>query len=112
MAKSITLGWILMVVFALYNIIASVILLDMQVVGVAGAVFLFQTGVAIGCVAVISYREGQKWSWWFLLFIGILVLLICSTVHGLDIWTIVGWIMFVPAIIIPAAAILCRKELK
>jgi len=110
MEKSVKIGWILMLILGLYRIMASISLVAMQQADVAAGVNLATTGIAIIFITLASYKKAQKWSWWGLLVIGIAPLLSCSILHGINVWAIIGWIIFILAIVIPARAILGKKS--
>ncbi|MBE9480147.1 MAG: hypothetical protein IMY69_00460 [Bacteroidetes bacterium] len=110
MEKSVKIGWILMLILGLYRIMASISLVTMQQADITAGVNLATTGIAIIFITLASYKKAQKWSWWCLLVIGIAPLLSCSILHGIDVWTAIGWIIFILAIVIPAKAILCKKS--
>jgi len=110
MEKSVKIGWILMLILGLYRIMASISMVTLQQADVAAGVNLATTGIAIIFVTVTSYKKAQKWSWWCLLVIGIVPLLSCSILHGINVWAAIGWILFILAIAIPARAILGKRS--
>jgi len=110
MGKSVKIGWILMLILGLYRIMTSISLVAMKQADVTAGVYLATTGIAIIFVTLASYKKAQNWSWWCLLVIGIVPLLPCSILHGINVWTAIGWILFILAIVIPAKAILGKKS--
>lgn len=97
-----------MLILGIYRVIASIILVAMGFGTVPSGVNLGATGVAIIGMALVSYRKAEKWSWWILLIVGIMPLLGCTIVHGMDPITLGGWVLFILAIVIPAKAILTQ----
>lgn len=110
MSKSIRIGWILMLILGVYRVIASILLMVTTQANTGAGINLATTGVAIVFVASTSYRKAEKWSWWFLLVVGIVPLLSCSVQRGIGTWTALGWVIFVLGIIIPVKEILGKKE--
>ena len=109
MEKSVKIGWILMLILGLYRVMASISLVTMQQADVTAGVNLATIGIAIIFITLTSYKKAHKWSWWCLLVIGIAPLLSCSILHGIDVWTTIGWVIFILAIVIPAKTILGKK---
>ena len=108
-SKSLKIGWILMLILGIYRIAASIILVAMGFGEATSGINLAATAVAIIGMSLTSYKKAEKWSWWTLLIVGIMPLLGCSILHGLDPITIGGWVLFILAIAIPAKAILGKK---
>jgi len=108
-AKSVKASWIVMLILGLYRIMTSISLIAMGQADISTGVYLATTGIAIIFVTLAGYKKAQKWSWWCLLLIGMIPLLPCSILHGINAWTAVGWILFIFAIAIPAKAILGKK---
>lgn len=106
--KSVKIGWTIMLTLGIYRFITSIMLVVMGYGDITSGVYLATTAVAIIGITLGSYKKAEKWSWWCLLIIGIAPLLCCTLLHGFDPWTLVGWILFILAIIIPAKAILAK----
>ena len=139
-AKSLKIGWVIMLIFGMYRIMESVILVAIRSrfneimrivdhafsgtgvfppIAIHHSVFslilccgfsLAATGVAIIIITLTSYRKADRWSWWCLFVVGIMPLLGCTILHGIDPITLGGWVLFIPAIAIPAKAILGKKQ--
>jgi hypothetical protein len=105
-AKSIKIGWVLMLILGLYQIAFSVI----AVQDVSVVILMATNGVAIMGISLGSYRRAERWSWWCLHVIGLMPLLSFTILHGVNPWFVVGWILFIPAITVPAKAILGKKS--
>jgi len=108
--KLIKIGWILMLILGLYRVGVSIILVPMGFGNVASGLTLAATAVAIIGITLGSYRKAEKWSWWCLLGVGIMPLLGCTILYGIDPITLGGWVLFILAIAIPAKAILGQKS--
>ena len=137
--KSLRIGWIIMLIFGMYRIMESVIIVGvrsrfneimrivdhaftgtgvMAPIAIHHSVFglilycgfiLATTGVAIIIITLASYRKAERWSWWCLLFVGAIPLL-CNTLFFESGPIALGeWILFVLAIAIPARTILSKK---
>jgi hypothetical protein len=107
--KSVKVGWVIMLIVGVQRIFAGIMLaatgqkdLDVGILFVLNAVAII--GITLG-----SYRKAEKWSWWCLLIIGLTPPLYCLIAHGINAWNIVGLVLFIPAIVIPAVAILGKK---
>jgi len=138
-AKSLKVGWVIMLIFGMYRIMESVILVAIRSrfneimrivshafsgtgvnppIAIHHSVFslilccsfsLAATGVAIIIITLSSYRKAERWSWWCLLLLGGLPLFGITLLYGFDPITKGSWILFVLAIAIPARAILSKK---
>ncbi len=106
--KSVKIGWIIMLILGIYRFISSIMLTAAGETDISSGIVFFTNAVAIIGITLGSYRKSEKWSWWCLLIIGIAPLLGCTILHGLGPWVIVGWVLFIPAIVIPAKAILAK----
>jgi len=104
-AKLIKIGWILMLILGLYRLAMSIILVAMGLGDVSNGILLATTAAAIIGITLGSYRKAERWSWWCLLVVGIMPLLSCT----IEVFTLVGWVLFILAIVIPARAILGKK---
>ena len=109
-AKSIKIGWILMLILGVYRVAASIILVAMGFGTITSGINLAATGAAIIGMTLVSYKKAERWSWWCLFVVGIMPLLGCTILHGIDPITLGGWVLFIPAIAIPAKAILGKKQ--
>ena len=109
-AKSVKIGWIFMLILGLYRIMTSISLMAMGQADISSGVYLATTGIAIVFITLASYKKAQKWSWWCLLLIGMIPLLPCSILLGINVWTAIVWMLFIFAISIPAIAILGKKS--
>jgi len=107
--KSLKIGWIVMLILGLYRIMTSISLVAMGQADLSSGVYLATTGIAIVFVTVAGYKKAQKWSWWCLLIIGMVPLLPCTILNGINVWTAVGWVLFLLGILLPARAVLCKK---
>jgi len=106
-SKSLKIGWIIMLIFGMYRIMESVILVAIRTrfneimkivdqafnytgvvppIAIHHSVFslilgygfcLAATGVAIIIVTLAGYRKAERWSWWCLLLLGIMPLFGC-----------------------------------
>jgi len=74
---------------------------------------LAATGIAIIIITLLSYRKAERWSWWCLLFLGILPLfgsfIFNGIVHGFGPIELGSLILFILAITIPARTIFSKK---
>jgi len=109
-AKSVKIGWIFMLILGVERIALSVMVIVMELGDVHASILFATIGIAIIGISLGSYRKAEKWSWWTLLATGLIPLLYCTIAHGLMAGNIVDWILFIPAIIIPAKAILGKKS--
>lgn len=107
-AKSLTVGWILMLILGVYRTVMGIVFAATGA-DAASIVVLLVTGAAIIAIALTGYKKAAIWSWWVLLVIGVAPLVSCCTLYGLHPITIVGWILCILALAIPAKAILCKK---
>ena len=108
-SKALQIGWILMLILGLYRVIASILLYTTGESDISSAVLFFTNAAAIIGITLGSYRKAEKWAWWCLLVVGLLPLLTCTVLHGMMAWVIIGWILFIPAIVVPAKVILAPK---
>jgi len=79
----------------------------------AVGMILATNAVAIIGISLFPYRKAEKWSWLVLLIIGIVPLLGWSfEVQGATqiVGAMVGWILLVLGLAIPAKAILAKKS--
>lgn len=110
-AKSIKIGWILMLILGIYLTALGIILAAIGEVDTSAGIYGATIGVAIIGITLGSYRKGEKWSWWCLLVVGLVPHLNCTILHGMPPGVVVGWILFIPALAIPAKAILGKKSI-
>lgn len=108
--KLLKIGWIIMLILGIYRAIASIALTATGETDVSSGILFFTNAVAIIGITLGSYRRAEAWSWWCLLVIGLLPVLGCSIIHGVNPWIIVGWILFIPAIVLPAQAVFGKES--
>jgi len=108
-SKALKIGWIIMLILGIYRLVASFILPAMGE-DVSTSVLLGTTGAAIIGLTLGAYRKAEKWSWWTLLVVGVAPVLSCTIIHGMVPWAVVGWILSILALAIPAKAILGKKS--
>ncbi len=108
--KLLKIGWILMLVLGIYRTVTAIILAATGEGDLSGGISLAATGVAIIGITLGSYRKAEKWSWWCLLVVGLAPLLGCTIIHGIQIPTLIGWILFILAMVIPLKAIFSNKS--
>jgi len=109
-AKLIKIGWILMLILGIYRVVVAIILMAFGVEDISAGINLATTGVAIIGITLGSYRKAEKWSWWCLLIVGLVPFLDWTILHGLNPVLLVGWILFILGLAIPAKAILGKKS--
>jgi len=98
-----------MLILGIYRVFSSFALPAMGE-DIGASVLLGVTGVAIIGMSLGAYREAEKWSWWTLLVVAIAPVLSCTIMHGMEVWTVLGWILGVLALAIPARVILGKKS--
>ena len=108
--KSLAIGWILMLILGIYRTVASIILAVRGIGDLSADIGLGTTGIAIIGITLGSYRKGEKWSWWLLLVIGLIPFLDWTFLHELNPILIIGWVIFILGLAIPAKAILGKKS--
>ena len=108
--KSVKIGWILMLILGIYRTAMAIILAARGIGDISADINLATTGVAIIGITLGSYRKAEKWSWWLLLVIGLIPFLDWTILHELNPMLLVGWILFILALAIPAKAILGKKS--
>ena len=109
-AKSIKIGWILMLALGIYRIVVAIIGVAIQLGDIAAGIPLATTGAAIIGITLGSYGKAEKWSWWCLLVVGLVPLLSSTISYGIQPLTVLGWVLFILALAIPAKAILGKKS--
>ena len=108
-AKSVKIGWVLMLILGIYRTAVAIILAARGIGDISANINLATTGVAIIGITLGSYRKAEKWSWWCLLVVGLVPFLDYTILHGLNPVLLVGWILFILGLAIPAKAILGKK---
>ena len=108
--RLLKIGWILMLIVGIQRALVNIMMIAMGEGSLDSNILYAVHVVAILFVTMGAFKKGEKWSWWCLLIVGITPPLYCSIVHGLNVWVIVSWVLFLPAIIIPAKSILARKS--
>lgn len=108
--KSLKIGWIWMVLVGIQRIFGGIMLVSTGAKDLDVSVLFILHAIAIIGITLGSYRRAEKWSWWMLLILGLTPPLYCMIAHGIMIDNIVGLGFFIPAIIIPAKAILGKKS--
>lgn len=98
-----------MLILGLYRTALSIVAVPMGFADVSSAYLIGAIGVAIIGITLGGYRRAERWSWWCLLVVGVIPLLGCTILHGVGSWALVGWVLLILAITIPAKAILGRK---
>lgn len=109
MTKIAKVGWFFMLLLGIYRFIASIMLYTTGETDISSAVLFFTNAIAIIGITIYAYKHLVKWSWWFLLIIGAAPLINCTILHGFEIWTIIGLILFVPGILLPIGGVFGKK---
>ena len=109
--KLIKIGWIWMLIVGIQRFVAGF----MMMVGYWGksldvGILFALHAIAILFITLGSYKKAEKWSWWCLLILGLTPPVYCMIAHGIMVDNVVGLGLFIPAIAIPAKAILCKKS--
>ncbi|MBN2017798.1 MAG: hypothetical protein JW794_06720 [Candidatus Cloacimonetes bacterium] len=110
MQKAIKIGVIFMLIVALFRIIAGIQMLFEAEKNLDSIVLFFLNALAIIGITLGAYRKGEKWSWWTLLVIIMPVPIYCIIAHGWMSWNIIGLVLSVIPLVIPAKAILSKKS--
>lgn len=106
MEKTIKISVILMLVLALFRIIASIQMIIAAEKTLDSGVLFILNAIAIIGITLGAYNKGEKWSWWTLLIIVMTPPIYCIIAHGWLAWNIVGLVLSTLPIIIPAKSIL------
>jgi hypothetical protein len=109
--NSLKIGWILMLILGIYRTAIAILLAAGDVGDISANIGLATTGIAIIGITLGSYRKGEKWSWWLLLIIGLIPFLDWTFLHEFNPLLLIGWILFILALLIPAKAILGKKSI-
>ena len=107
MPKSIKIATILMLIMALFRIVASI-----EMIGEGDldkAVLFILNAIAVIGITLGAYCKGEKWSWWTLLIIVMTPPVYCIIVHGWLGWNIVGLLLSTLPIVIPVKAFFSTK---
>ena len=99
-----------MLILGIYRTAVAVILAAAGVGDISADIELATTGAAIIGITLGSYRKAEKWSWWCLLVVGLVPFLDWTILHELNPILLIGWILFILALAIPAKAILGKKS--
>ncbi|MBN2028670.1 hypothetical protein JW824_00340 [bacterium] len=110
MQKSIKIAVILMLIMAVFRIIASIQMFVTGEKDLDACVLFTLNAIAIIGITLGAYRHGEKWSWWTLLIIVMTPPIYCIFAHGWLAWNIVGLVLSTPPVVIPAKAMLCPKQ--
>ena len=108
MSKSVLVSCVLMIIMALFRIVASIQMIaegDLD----KGVLFILNAIAIIG-ITLGGYRKAEKWAWWTLLIIVMTPPIYCIAVHGLLGWNIVGIVLSTLPMVIPINAILFSKK--
>lgn len=105
-AKLTKIGWILMLILGIYRTVVAIVLIAVGIGDTSAGINLATTGAAIIGITLGSYRKAEKWSWWCLLVVGLVPFL----AYELNPVLLVGWILFILGLAIPAKAILGKKS--
>jgi len=111
-SKALKIGWILLLILGIYRLMFSFLMPTMGFDAAVGMI-LATNAVAIIGISLVPYRKAEKWSWLVLLIIGVVPLLGWSfEMQGMVqiVGAIVGWILLVLGLAIPAKAILGKKS--
>lgn len=99
-----------MLILGIYRTVVAIILTATGVVDTSAGINLATTGAAIVGITLGSYRKAEKWSWWCLLVVGLVPFLDWTFyIHGPNPVLLVGWVLFIVGLAIPAKAILGKK---
>ena len=93
-------GWIMMLVVGIQRALVSIMMFVEGKNPDANILYGVHV-IAILFITLNSFRKKEAWSWWCLLLVGGIPPAYCLAVHGLNIWVIVSWILFLPAIFFP-----------
>jgi hypothetical protein len=109
-AKLLKIGWVIMLILGIYRIAVASAIAATGARDVFGSIDMATTGAAIIGITLGSYRKAEKWSWWCLLVVGLAGLVGSTMSFGLQPGVLVGWVLFILALAIPAKAILGQKS--
>ena len=107
MSKTLMIACIIMVIMALFRVVASI-----EMIGDGNldkAVLFILNAIAIIGITLGAYRKREKWAWWTLLIIVMTPPIYCIIVHGWMGWNIVGLVLSTLPMIIPVHEILLNK---
>ena len=99
-----------MLVLGIYRITVAIMLTAIGLEDISAGMDLATTGAAIIGITLGIYRKAEKWSWWCLLVVGLVPLVGYTISHGIEPGVLVGWVLFILALVIPAKAILGKKS--
>ena len=109
MSKAIKIGFILLLIVAVFRIFASIEMVTSGEKDSDGGILFALNAIAIIGITLGAIKKGEKWAWWTLLIIVMTPPIYCIFAHGWMVWSIVGIVLSTLAIIIPAKAILSKK---
>ena len=108
MSKSIKIGMGLLLIVALLRIVASIQLVATGEKNLDSGVLFILNAIAIIGITLGGFRKGETWSWWTLLIIVMTPPIYCIFAHGWLAWNIVGLVLAVLTMAIPAKAMLSK----
>ena len=108
-SKSLLVGWIIMLIVGVQRFAVSIMLFTSGEKDLDSSILFALHAISIVFITLGSYRKAEKWSWWCLLVLGLTPPVYCIIAHGVSAWPIVGLVLFLPAIVIPAKAILGKQ---
>ena len=108
MSTSIKIAVVLMLIMAIFRLFASVELVRTGEKDLDGGVLFALNAIAVIGITLGAFLKGEKWAWWTLLIIVMTPPIYCIFAHGLLAWNIVGLVLSILPIVIPAKAILSK----
>jgi hypothetical protein len=109
-ARLVTAGWILMLIVGIIRIAFASWAGATGMADVVHSVDFATTGAAMIGISLGSYRKAEKWSWWCLLVVGLAPALACIIIDGISLPVVIGLILIILGLAIPAKAILGNKS--
>ena len=101
-SKTLKFGWILLFILGLYRGLMSFYLYFTKVMDLSNGLVFLANAVAIIFIAMMAYKQAEKWSWWCMLFIGAFPLLAGTMEWDLiNPWIIIGWVLLILGLFIP-----------
>lgn len=108
--KALVVGWGLMLILSIYRLLASIMMVIMGQFSPGNGVLLGLNAFAMIGITLWGYRKAEMWSWWFLLILGGVPITYCIIDEGFMMWTIIGLVLFVPAMIVPLKSFFHKQE--
>jgi hypothetical protein len=93
-----------MLILGVYRLFASIMMVVMGQFSLNNGVLLGLNAFAMIGITLWAYKKAEQWSWWFLLILGGVPITYCIIDEGFTIWTIIGLVFLIPALIIPVKA--------